>query len=477
MKGSVKIQRQRKILSKKLVYLVCFLCVSILVFADTNYSIKHISGTHLDINIRASSTDTPEISWNRIWGGTGVDNANGLALDSSDNIYVVGVTNSTSFSSLSLSQPAQISDIFLLKYDSLGQQQWSRTWGGANDDWGRSLVSDSSDNIYIVGGTKSFGAGGTDIALIKYNSLGVKQWNITWGTSGSDSGYGIALDSLGNIFIAGSIATFNPSPDTSDMVLVKFNSLGEYQWDKTWGGSNIESGWAMKMDSSDNIFITGYTFSYGAGGDLFLLKYNSSGDLQWDTTWGGSSFDDAHTIELDSSGNIFVSGCTLSFGAGSTDFSLIKFNSNGDQLWNKTWGGSESDGGWDTLALDSSENIYLGGGTGSFGPGLSAGVVVKLNSSGDLQWNSTWGGNGENGFSGIVIDSSDNIYVAGFTDSFGSGMNDMVLIKYGESIPDINPAPIPGYNLFFLVGTICVATTIVIKKRYKTSKSKSTNLN
>ena len=81
MKKNTKIQRQRKIFSKKLVLLVCFLCVSFLAFADTNYSIKHISGTYLDTNIRISSIDTPEISWNRTWGGTGVDIASGLALD------------------------------------------------------------------------------------------------------------------------------------------------------------------------------------------------------------------------------------------------------------------------------------------------------------------------------------------------------------------------------------------------------------
>ncbi len=121
--------------------------------------------------------------------------------------------------------------------------------------------------------------------------------------------------------------------------------------------------------------------------------------------------------------------------------------------------------------MDSSENIYLGGGTSILGPGLTAGVVVKLNSSGDFQWNTTWGGSGENGYSGIVIDSSDNIYVAGFTDRFGSGMNDMVLIKYGESIPSNGPEGIPGYDLFLLFGVIGLISAIILKKRCKTTIS------
>ena len=478
MKRNVKIQRQRKIFSKKLVYLVCFLCISFLVFANTKYNIKHINWTHMDTNIRTSSIDSPAIVWSKAWGGAGVDHAYGLALDSSDNIYVVGDTNSTSFSSLSISQPPPqtISDIFLLKYTSLGQLEWARTWGGVEDDWGKSLVTDSSDNIFIVGTTRSFGAGGTDIALIKYNSLGVKQWNTTWGTSNSDSGYAIALDSSDNIFIAGTISTFNPPPDTIDMVLVKFNSLGEYQWNQTWGGGHIDSGWAMIMDSSDNIFITGFTYSYGAGGaDLFITKYNSQGTLQWDTTWGGSSFEDAHTIELDSSGNIFVSGETSSFGAGSTDISLVKFNSNGDLQWNKTWGGSDSEGGWDLLALDSSENIYLAGGTKSFGTGIHDGFLVKYNNMGQQEWNTTWGGGGDDGFSSIIVDSSDNIYVAGYTDSYGSGMNDVALIKYGESIPSNGPEGIPPaipLELIIIIASvigggavIAVAIVLLIRKK------------
>ena len=88
MKRNAKIQRQRKIFSKKLVYLVFFLCVSFFVFADTNYSTRHVSGAHMDVRIRTSSIDSPAILWNRIWGGTGRDSAMGLALDSSDNIYV-----------------------------------------------------------------------------------------------------------------------------------------------------------------------------------------------------------------------------------------------------------------------------------------------------------------------------------------------------------------------------------------------------
>lgn len=466
--------RQKKIISTILLCIFWSLFLSFLMLGNSNYNYDQVSISNSPMTIQTSSNNPPEKLWNTTWGGTGMDDALGLALDSSDNIYVVGKTNSTSFSSLMLSQPPPptISDMFLLKYDSSGHQEWYRTWGGVEDDWGRSLVTDSSDNIFIVGSTQSFGAGSTDVALIKYNSLGEKQWNTTWGTSSSDSGSAIALDSSGNIFIAGG--------HSGDMILAKFNSLGVYQWNRTWGGPNSDSGWAMAIDSSNNIYVTGLTLIVfnppsDINFDLFLTKYNSQGILQWDTTWGGSGFEDAHSIELDSSGNIFVSGETSSFGAGGYDISLVKFNGSGDLQWNTTWGGSGSEGGWDLLALDSLDNIYLGGGTDSFGPGLNAGAVVKFNNSGHLQWNTTWGGAGENGFSGIVIDSSDNIYVAGFTDSFGFGMNDVVLVKYRGSTTGNGAGPIPGYDLSLLLGAICVISIIFIKKQHKSTASHPTN--
>jgi len=424
MKRNTKILVVRNIVSVTLICIVCILFLSFLLQGNTDYNYEQenvnnpSNSPHIDV--LPNSNDIPALLWTRTWGGTGMDSAGDLALDSSENIYVVGQTNSSG---------AGNDDIVLVKYNSIGQPQWNTTWGGVGDDWGRSLVIDSSDNIFIVGITHSFGPGHHAIALIKYNSLGEQQWNTTWG-SGFAQGDGISLDLSGNIFITGSIGTSKPYPDTGDMVLVKFSSLGEYQWNKTWSGGHVDIGAGMTMDSSDNIFITGFIFSYGAGvGDAFLLKYNSSGDLQWDNTWGGVGF----SLELDSSNNIFVVGMTSSFDAGNQDISILKFNSLGQLQWNKTWGGTGIDTGWG-LALDSSENIYITGGSNSSSAGDSDIVLVKYNSIGQPQWNTTWGGADDDWARSLVIDSSDNIFIVGSTDSFGAGMSDVVLVKYGPDI-------------------------------------------
>jgi uncharacterized delta-60 repeat protein len=464
--------------------------------------------------------------WNTTWGGSGDETGYDIVVDSSDNVFLAG--SITSFG-------AGGEDILLIKYvessDDNGagpipssnppEQQWNTTWGRVGDDWGRNIAVDSSNNIYITGRTNSFGAGGDDIVLVKYDNLGQQQWNTTWGTSVSESGYAIALDSSGNIFITGSISTGNPPPDTVNMILVKFNSLGEYQWNKTWGGGHIEWGWEIILDSSDNILITGFTFSYGEGsGDLFLVKYGSQGTLQWDATWGGSEFEIGFEIALDSSDNIFITGVTNSYGAGSgdlllvkynsqgmlqwnttwgvtdseygeaivldssgniflaggstkfdaggRDMVLVKFNSLGQQQWNTTWGGSDDEYGRD-ISVDSSNNLYIVGITSSFGAGGDDIVLVKYDNLGRQQWNITWGGSNDEFGSAIALDSSENIYIAGYTMSFGAGLSDMVLIKYNQSTTRNGAEWIPGYNLFLLLGGIGLISAISIKKRHRST--------
>ena len=451
MKRNNKNPIVRNIISVALICIVCILFLSFLLQGNTDNNYEQESMNNPNKKLQISSINVPEQQWNTTWGGSGYDSAIDIALDSSNNIYITGTYNATE-------EPpsSTIGDIVLLKYNSLGEFQWNKTWGGSGKDTGRAIAVDSSNNIYLVGS-----AAGGDIVFLKYNSLGELQWDKSWSSSGI--GYAITLDLVGNIFIAGG--------QSGDMILWKFNSLGVYQWERTWGGINTDTGWTMTVDSSNNIYVAGLTYNILPDIDLFLLKYNSSGVLQWDSTWGGSGFEDAHSIALDSSNNIFVAGETNSFGAGSYDLSLVKFNSSGQLQWNKTWGGSDSELGWDMLALDSSSNIYLAAHTSSFGAGLYDGILVKYNSMGQQQWNTTWGGSGDDEFASIIVDSSNNIFLVGKTDSFGAGGDDVVLIKYGKGPVDNGSEQIPWYVLFLLVGTICVATAIVtaivIKKRNK----------
>jgi len=139
--------------------------------------------------------------------------------------------------------------------------------------------------------------------------------------------------------------------------------------------------------------------------------------------------------------------------------------------WNRTWGGSDRDIGY-AMALDSSENIYVAGHTSSFGAGNYDMCLVKYNSLGVQQWNRTWHGGGEDYCLAITLDSSNNIYLAGETEPFGAGNYEISLVKLVEGPPETSESPemILGYDLIILTGGVCIISVLLIKKRDKTYK-------
>ncbi|TFF98367.1 MAG: hypothetical protein EU547_01705 [Promethearchaeota archaeon] len=363
-------------------------------------------------------------------------------------------------------------DMFLAKYDSLGNMLWDTTWGGAETDAGKDIVIDNSDNIYITGFTNSFGAGEADVFLVKYNSSGELKWNVTWGGTSSDYGYSIAIYNSNLIYIVGDTYSFGKGH--SDGFLLRYNSSGVMQWNTTWGSTWFDYGKGVKVYNSNNIYVVGYKLDF----DIFLANYNSSGFQKWNTTWGGSGTDEAMSISTDSSGNIYITGMTDSFGAQGEDMFLAKYNNTGGLEWNTTWGGDSSDSGND-IALDSSDNIFITGYTQNYDDELNEyAFLVKYDSSHVLQWNKTWGGDDyETGF-GIGLDSSDNIYITGVTESYGNGASDAFLAKYNNtgdfkwSDPSIpsggGSAPaIDGYLFLPFFAIVIVSISLIIRKMHK----------
>jgi len=198
--------------------------------------------------------------------------------------------------------------------------------------------------------------------------------------------------------------------------IVKAQTLS---FEKTWGGSSIDDGRGVAVDSS-GIYVTGYTWSFGAGDcDVFLLKFDVSGNLLWQRTWGGSSEDVGRGVAVDSSG-IYVAGETNNVGAGKYDVVLLKFDVSGNLLWQRTWGGSLDDDGW-AVAVDSS-GIYVTGFTMSFGAGDYDVLLLKFDSSGSLLWQKTWGGTGYDEGLGVAVGSS---YFTGDTNSASRTFSDV----------------------------------------------------
>ena len=191
-------------------------------------------------------------------------------------------------------------------------------------------------------------------------------WTKTFGGSGNDHGHSVQQTSDGGYVIAGSTDSYGAG--SADVWLIETDSSGSMAWNKTFGGSGNDYGHSVRETPDGGYIIAGYTGSYGSGGDVWLIKADSSGSLTWDKTFGGSGDDYGHSVQETSDGGYVTAGATGSYGAGNDDVWLIKTDSSGNAVWDKTIGGSNSDYGW--LVQQTSDGGYIiAGYTGSYGAG------------------------------------------------------------------------------------------------------------
>ena len=319
----------------------------------------------------------------------------GIATDTAGNVYVTGITDGTLPGSPVTNQGAY--DFFLVKYNSTGENVWTRQMGSPNNDTVSGVAVDSEGNIYVAGrtggtlpGSPTTYQGGNDIFLVKYNSTGDNVWTRQMGSPNSDTVSGVAVDSEGNIYVAGyTLGTLPGSPTThrggADIFLVKYNSTGDSVWTRQMGSPFNDTVSGVAVDTTGNIYVAGYTSSTLPGSpttnqgsdDLFLVKYNSAGDNVWTRQFGTPDIDDAMAVAVDSGGNIYVAGFTLgtlpgspTTNQGSDDLFLVKYNSAGDNVWTRQKGSPDADDAL-AVAVDTVGNVYV------------TGVRVKLFIEGD----------------------------------------------------------------------------------------------
>ncbi len=400
------------------------------------------------------------------------DGATDITSDKDDNIYVTGA---------SLSQGTQ-SDYTTIKYNSSGIQQWVRTYNGTGNgpDIANSIIIDNDENVIITGSSVGIGTG-VDYITIKYNSTGVQQWIARYTTSGNqrDAAYSLAVDSSDNIYVTGEssndiggidyctlkydslgnqlwAAKYNQGENSSnqafeiacddnenvfvtgrsdgDIVTIKYNSLGDQLWLNRFNGplNDEDFPFSMKLDNFANIYICGTTEGNLHYDDYLILKYSSSGIEQWSRIYNGSAnyLDQARDIIIAMSGNLYVTGYATQSSQG-YDFTTIKYNTNGDQLWLVNYHNGLNDYS-DAIAIDNDENIYVIGESDGNGTGFDY-ATVKYDSSGKQLWVSRYDYSGQYGDypTSIVVDFNKCVYVT------GSSNRDMLTIKYSQTITGI----------------------------------------
>jgi hypothetical protein len=201
------------------------------------------------------------------------------------------------------------------------QVEWEKTFGGTKSDWGYSVQQTRDGGYIIVGWTESFGAGGLDVYLIKVDANGNMQWSKTFG--GGDGGSSVQQTRDGGYIIVGWTRSFGAG--LADVYLIKVDANGNMQWSKTFGCRGDDRGYSVQQTSDGGYIIVGYTESYGAGGeDVYLIKVDANGNMQWSKTFGGSGDDGGSSVQQTSDGGYIIVGWTRSFGAGWYDVYLIK---------------------------------------------------------------------------------------------------------------------------------------------------------
>jgi len=355
------------------------------------------------------------------------DKAYAIALDSEGNVYVTGWSYGDGTSC----------DYATVKYDSSGNELWvARYDGPANShDYVYAIALDASDNVYVTG--FSYGDGtGEDYATVKYDSSGNELWVARYDGPANDLDYAnaIAVDASGNVYVTG----HSPGDGTScDYATVKYDSSGNELWVARYDGpaNDLDSANAIAIDASGNVYVTGYSYNYATDGDYATVKYDSSGNELWVARYDGpaNDRDSGFAIALDASGNVYVTG--ISYGDGtSQDYATVKYDSSGNELWVARYNGPAN--GWDyvkEIAVEASGNVYVTG----YSPGDGTGcdyATVKYDSFGNELWVARYNGpaNRYDYAAAIAVDASGNVYVTGH--SPGDGTNyDYATVKYDSS--------------------------------------------
>ena len=320
----------------------------------------------------------PDSLWAKIYGGNGEDRAFSVQQTLNGGYIVAGYTRS---------RGAGLSDVWLLKTDSIGDTLWTKTYGGSDWDQGYS-VQQTLDGGYIVSGcTESFGAGYGDIYLIKTDSIGDTLWTKTYGGSDWDQGYSVQQTLDGGYIVSGCTESFGAG--YGDIYLIKTDSIGDTLWTKTYGGPHMDEGFSAQQTTDGGYIVVGYKDGYSAIPDVWLLKTDSIGDTLWTKTYGGSDWDQGYSVQQTLDGGYIVSGCTESFGAGYGDIYLIKTDSIGDTLWTRTYGNTLAQYGG--IAQQTADEGYIVAGWTDPGSSYDDIYLVKTDSVGDTLWTGTYG--------------------------------------------------------------------------------------
>ncbi len=316
-------------------------------------------------------------------------------------------------------------DVFLLKLDKFGSFEWFKVYGGDLRDKGESLYLTSDGGYIIAGFTESFGAGNKDVYLIKTDVNGNLQWSKTFGGIENDFGLSVIETSDSGFVVTG--FTLSYGAGNYDVYLLKCDKNGNLQWSRTFGGSAADYGYSV-IETNNAYVISGCTKSYTSGKeDIYIISTDKSGNLNWANAYGSNLIEIAYDIQETPDKGFILTGVSHKWSTGNRDAFLLRTDSAGGFQWMKTYGISTQDLGFHLDQTTDGGFVITGWVTG-IGNGYDV-ALIKTDDSGTFQWAKTYGGwQYEIGHS--IQQTSDNGYIiTGQTKTYGAGDNDIYVVK------------------------------------------------
>jgi hypothetical protein len=358
----------------------------------------YVAGTDVGVGASSSAGDalllkydsSGDVLWAQRFGTARMDTIVALGIDASGSLYVTGETGAV--------LPGQTSagniDTFLRKYDSAGNELWTRQFGGSADDRATALRVDGSGNVYVAGTTNGAlpgqsGAGDFDPFLRKYDGAGNALWTRQFGTSAYDYAASVSTDGRGDVYLAGGTSGALPEQSGAgevDVYVRKYDGAGAELWTRQSGTSAAESPAALASDADGNVYLAGATLgtlpdqTSAGDSDVFVRKYSALGAELWTRQFGTSGNDHAYALSAAESGDVYVAGYSSGTfpgqsAAGETDSFVRAYSARGAALWTQQFGTDRADDVRAT-ALSADGALYLAGTTQGTLPGQSSAGLI-----------------------------------------------------------------------------------------------------
>jgi len=367
------------------------------------------------LTVLAITSSDAQVTYQKTFGGLSFDVCNNAALTNDSGYILTGFTESFGSGSR---------DLFLVRTNASGDTLWTAAYGGAQSDEGNTVTETFDGGIAAAGYTGSFGTTTLDIYILKTNSTGDLLWSKRFDSSGDDLAFSIQQTSDSGFILTGSTSIHG----TDDVSLIKLNSTGDTLWTKCFMRLDDDVGFSVTETYDEGFLITGQTHIGIGGVNMFLIKTNSVGEIQWENLYGGNAIEYGLQVQQSADSGCVVVGSSSS-NSGFFDFSFLKTDSAGNTEFMKVYEAS----GEASSIIQMPDGYLLSGSSNNFGAFSTDGYLIRTDLTGNPVWAKTFGSPNAETASTALPATGEGYVVCGNTTGFGGGLYDAYMIRTDSS--------------------------------------------